>query len=63
MVTARVGEIANSRAPIEQVKGMLMLIYDMMTMLRSGTPGPWSSNPLSVIPVPTFRSKLAAPAA
>ncbi|MCA2277132.1 PAS and ANTAR domain-containing protein [Mycobacterium intracellulare] len=29
MVTARVGEIADNRAPIEQVKGMLMLIYDV----------------------------------
>lgn len=29
MVTERVGEIAGSRAPIEQVKGMLMLIYDI----------------------------------
>jgi ANTAR domain len=29
MVTARVGEIADNRAPIEQVKGMLMLVYDV----------------------------------
>lgn len=29
MVTARVGEIADHRAPIEQAKGMLMLIYDL----------------------------------
>jgi PAS domain S-box-containing protein len=29
MVSARVGEIAESRAPIEQAKGMLMLIYDL----------------------------------
>jgi hypothetical protein len=29
MVTARVGEIADNRAPIEQAKGMLMVIYDI----------------------------------
>ena len=29
IITARVGEIADFRAPIEQVKGMLMLIYDV----------------------------------
>jgi hypothetical protein len=29
MVTARVDEIADNRAPVEHVKGMLMLIYDM----------------------------------
>jgi PAS domain S-box-containing protein len=29
LVSARVGEVADSRAPIEQVKGMLMLIYDI----------------------------------
>jgi PAS domain S-box-containing protein len=29
MVTAKVGEIADNRAPIEQAKGMLMLIYDL----------------------------------
>lgn len=29
MVSARVGEIAESRAPIEQAKGMLMLVYDL----------------------------------
>jgi hypothetical protein len=29
MVTAKVGEIADNRAPIEQAKGMVMLIYDL----------------------------------
>jgi hypothetical protein len=28
-ITARLGEIADQRAPIEQVKGMLMLVYDL----------------------------------
>jgi hypothetical protein len=28
-ITARLGEIAGKRAPIEQVKGMLMLVYDL----------------------------------
>ena len=28
-ITARLGEIADKRAPIEQVKGMLMLVYDL----------------------------------
>ncbi|MEM6109909.1 PAS and ANTAR domain-containing protein [Mycobacterium sp. 050272] len=28
-ITARLGEIADKRAPIEHVKGMLMLIYDL----------------------------------
>lgn len=29
MITARLGEIADNRAPVEQAKGMLMLIYDI----------------------------------
>jgi hypothetical protein len=29
IVTARLGEIADNRAPIEQAKGMLMLVYDI----------------------------------
>ena len=29
IVTSRLGEIAESRAPIEQAKGMLMVIYDL----------------------------------
>ncbi|WAC90119.1 PAS and ANTAR domain-containing protein [Mycobacterium sp. Aquia_213] len=28
-ITARLGEIADKRAPIEQAKGMLMLVYDL----------------------------------
>jgi PAS fold/ANTAR domain len=28
-ITARLGEITDKRAPIEQVKGMLMLVYDL----------------------------------
>jgi PAS domain S-box-containing protein len=36
MVTARVGEVAESRAPIEQVKGMLMLIYDIKSEVAFG---------------------------
>jgi PAS domain S-box-containing protein len=36
MVTARVGEVADSRAPIEQAKGMLMLIYDVNAEVAFG---------------------------
>jgi PAS domain S-box-containing protein len=36
MVTARVGEITDNRAPIEQVKGMLMLIYDVNAEVAFG---------------------------